>query len=215
MSSTASGHIVLLGDSIFDNGVYVPGHPDVVRQLRSALPEGWQATLLAVDGAVTDGVHRQLARLPGDASLLVVSAGGNDALGASHLLRQSVRTVAEGMALLARAQGEFATRYNRMVDAVTATGVPAALCTIYDANYSPPEGTVVTAALSLFNDVITRAAFSRSLPLIDLRLICDRPEDYANPIEPSALGGHKIAAAIAATALGTAEGSMAVAAPRG
>lgn len=28
-------HIILLGDSIFDNGVYVPGGPDVVKQLRS------------------------------------------------------------------------------------------------------------------------------------------------------------------------------------
>jgi hypothetical protein len=49
------GHIVLLGDSIFDNGAYVSGGPDVVAQLRSRLPQGWEATLLAVDGAVTVG----------------------------------------------------------------------------------------------------------------------------------------------------------------
>ncbi len=34
------GHVVLLGDSIFDNGVYVPGGPDVVTQLRAELPPG-------------------------------------------------------------------------------------------------------------------------------------------------------------------------------
>src|SRR3712207_8799829 len=45
-----SGHVVLLGDSIFDNGVYVSGGPDVVRQLRDELPPGWQATLRAIDG---------------------------------------------------------------------------------------------------------------------------------------------------------------------
>jgi hypothetical protein len=49
----------------------------------------------------------------------------------------------------------------------------------------------------VFNDCITRAAFSRGLPVIDLRLICDQDEDYANPIEPSVRGGEKIAAAIA------------------
>ena len=38
---------------------------------------------------------------------------------------------------------------------------------------------------------------ARGLPLVDLRLICDRDEDYANPIEPSARGGDKIAAAVA------------------
>ena len=29
------GHIVLLGDSVFDNAAYVPDQPDVVTQLRS------------------------------------------------------------------------------------------------------------------------------------------------------------------------------------
>jgi len=55
----------------------------------------------------------------------------------------------------------------------------------------------VVTALSVFNDRITRAAFARNLPVIDLRLICDQDEDYANPIEPSVRGGDKIAAAIA------------------
>ena len=45
-------HIVLLGDSIFDNAAYVRGGPDVVTQLRELLPRGWQATLAAVDGAI-------------------------------------------------------------------------------------------------------------------------------------------------------------------
>jgi hypothetical protein len=193
-----AGHVVLLGDSIFDNGVYVPGEPDVVRQLRTHLPAGWQASLLAVDGAVTSGVERQLERLPPDASHLVVSAGGNDALGESHLLTRACRNVGEGVAMLAEAQSAFAARYAFMVDRVLGKGLPTTLCTIYDANYAPPQSRVITAALSLFNDVITRAAFSRGLDLIDLRLICSEAGDYANPIEPSAQGGAKIAAAIAA-----------------
>jgi hypothetical protein len=55
---------------------------------------------------------------------------------------------------------------------------------------------MIRTALSLFNDIITRAAFAHRLPLIDLRLICNEEADYANPIEPSAKGGAKIAAAI-------------------
>lgn len=39
-------------------------------------------------------------------------------------------------------------------------------------------------------------AVLHGLPLIDLRLVCDDPADYANPIEPSEAGGRKIAAAI-------------------
>jgi hypothetical protein len=45
-------HIILLGDSIFDNAAYVAGGPDVVRQLREILPSGWRAALNALDGAV-------------------------------------------------------------------------------------------------------------------------------------------------------------------
>ena len=47
-------HVVLLGDSIFDNAAYVAGGPDVVKQLRAALPNDWRATLNALDGAVGD-----------------------------------------------------------------------------------------------------------------------------------------------------------------
>jgi hypothetical protein len=49
------GHVVLLGDSIFDNAAYVRGGPDVVKQLRAKLPLDWRASLVAVDGAVTSG----------------------------------------------------------------------------------------------------------------------------------------------------------------
>ena len=190
-------HIVLLGDSIFDNGVYVPGEPDVVKQLRAALPEGWTASLLAVDGAVTRNVPSQLARMPSDATHLVVSVGGNDALGESHLLSASARLVGEAVMMLADAQERFAKYYAEMLRSVLALRLPTALCTIYDTPPSAPNHRMIRTALALFNDMITRAAFSEGLPLIDLRLICNEEEDYANPIEPSARGGEKMAAAIA------------------
>lgn len=210
--SALGGHVVLLGDSIFDNAAYVGGAPDVVRQVRAALPDGWLATLLAVDGAVTGSVAAQLSRIPSDATLLVVSAGGNDALGEAGILGEGAASVGEAVMRLAEAQSRFAKRYAAMVEAVVARGLPTALCTIYDASFPPPQGQVITAALSLFNDAITRAAFARRLPLIDLRLICCEAADYANPIEPSEQGGAKIASAIASFATGRAAGSLVVAA---
>src|SRR5437764_9100023 len=79
-------HIVLLGDSIFDNAVYVPGGPPFVEQLRAVLGRDWQVTLLAIDGHVTADTIGQLAKLPRGATHLVISAGGNDALGHLDLL---------------------------------------------------------------------------------------------------------------------------------
>ena len=195
-------HLILLGDSIFDNAAYVGGGPDVVRQLRDVLPDGWQASLRAVDGATTSGVASQVARLPRDASHLVVSVGGNDALGFSHLLGAPVRSVAEAVSVLAEAQDAFARSYADMLGAVLAAGRPTALCTIYDTPRSAPDHRIVKAALALFNDAISRAAFANSLPLVDLRLICDEDEDYANPIEPSVQGGAKMARVIARLASG-------------
>jgi hypothetical protein len=197
-------HVVLLGDSIFDNRAYVrPGEPDVVAQVRAKLPRSWQATLCAVDGAVVGDVVRQLRNVPADASHLVVSAGGNDGLRNVGVLRESARSIAEAVGRLASVREEFARNYRAMVDAVANRGLPCALCTIYDARYpDPQEHRLVVTGLSLFNDVITREAFARRLPLIDLRLICNEPDDYANPIEPSAKGGEKIAAVIAQVAAG-------------
>lgn len=199
-SEQAAGHVVLLGDSVFDNGVYVPGQPDVVAQVRALLPTGWSATLLAVDGDVISGVARQLRGLPAGATHLVVSVGGNDALGAAHLLQAPARSVADGLHLLGGAQDSFDRGYAAMLDAVVGTGLPTAVCTIYDTRLEEPGSFVIRGGLALFNDRITRAAFSRGLSVLDLRLVCDEDEDYANPIEPSAHGGAKIAGVIAAWA---------------
>jgi hypothetical protein len=194
-------HVVLLGDSIFDNAAYVDGGPPVIKQLRQELPE-WKCSLLAVDGhVISDVSRRQLPNLPADASHLVVSVGGNDALGCAPLLQEQPSSVAEALLILETARDRFDAGYRMMLDGVLSQGKPTAVCTIYDTPPSGPNYRVIRAALSLFNDSITRAAFSRRAPLIDLRLICAEDGDYANPIEPSALGGRKIAGAIASWAL--------------
>lgn len=195
-AAAGKGHIVLLGDSIFDNGAYVADGPPVIAQLRQEL-RGWQCTLLALDGDVVPGVSRQLASLPTDATHLAVCAGGNDALGYAPLLQERAASVGDALALLGKARDRFAAEYEAMVDQVAAAGLPYAVCTIYDTPPSAPGQNVIKAALCLFNDAIARAAFSRGAALIDLRLICSDDADYANPIEPSSQGGRKIARAIA------------------
>jgi len=190
-------HVALLGDSIFDNAAYVRGGPDVVTHLRGILPAGWKASLLAVDGAVIDGVARQLTRLPADATHLVVSAGGNDALGHSDLLERRATSSPQVLGWLADAAEGFEVRYRRMLDALLARRLPLTLCTIYNGNLGAPAHRLAATALAVFDDVILRLATERSLAVIELRLVCTEPTDYANPIEPSVAGGAKIARAVA------------------
>lgn len=194
-------HIVLLGDSVFDNAAYVAGGPDVVGQLRSILPSGWRATLNALDGAVIGDISGQLPKLPGDAAHLVISAGGNDALGEAHLLDQSVGSMAEALELLSRVRDRFRAAYAAMIDEVLQRRLPTAVCTIYEPRFpEPPRRRLAATALTALNDAITREAFARGIDCIDLRVLCNEDRDFANPIEPSVHGGAKIARAILAFA---------------
>lgn len=200
-------HIVLLGDSIFDNAAYVAGGPDVAAQLRGILPEGWEVTLSAVDGAVVVDVTRQIPRIPRGATHLVLSVGGNDALGHVDILDRPARWAAEVLDLLADARVGFARRYRALVDSLLRLELPLTVCTIYEGALPEPAlQRRASTALTVFNDAILRAAFDAGTDVIDLRRICNEPGDYANPIEPSVRGGAKIARAIAAV---VAEGDAA------
>jgi hypothetical protein len=196
--SAAMKNVVLLGDSIFDNKSYVGSGPDVVDQLKGDLPSGWTATLVARDGSTTVDIKSQLKAMPQDATHLVVSVGGNNALGEKAMIEESARSVAEVLDKLAKIKAEFAKSYGAMLDGVLARKLPAAVCTIYEARYQDPTTRQIAGAgLTVFNDVIMREAFARGVPVIDLRLVFDEDSDYANDIEPSVKGGAKIAGVIA------------------
>ena len=185
-------HLVLLGDSIFDNAGYVAGGPDVAAQLRERLDQADRVTLKAMDGGTCDQVVNQFRDCPSDATHLIVSAGGNDILHQAAMLQQPVDSVGHALELLSAARDGFAVRHARMVEAACAFDLPVAICTIYDTDM----GELIASGLSIFNDAITRNVHAAGLDLIDLRLVCDDPADYANPIEPSVAGGDKIAAAL-------------------
>jgi len=192
-------HLILLGDSIFDNAAYTDGGPDVVSQVCALIPTGWTATLRAFDGATTRNVADQIERLPSDATHLVLSVGGNDVLMEAAVLDLPASTTAQGLIYLADATGRFEQAYRSAVRACLGTRRPLVLCTIYNGFFPDPKyQRAVTTALAVFNDAILRVAMEHGLSVIDLRAVCARPEDYANPIEPSSVGGEKIARAIVA-----------------
>jgi hypothetical protein len=145
-------------------------------------PKEWEVTRLAVDGAVSSGVLRQLDNLPASATHLVISAGGNDALGASSVLDATAQSVGEVLMKLAEVQDRFKEGYARMLDAAEIRKLPTAVCSVYDPRFPDPIRWRVSAiALSVINDVITREAFSRRFTLIDLRLMFADDRDFANP----------------------------------
>ncbi len=190
-------HIVLLGDSIFDNKSYVGGGLDVIAHLRRQMPDQWKATLCAVDGSVVENVQTQILGLPDDATHLFISAGGNNALLNADVLQMKVSSSAEVFDRVADLASTFEHDYHQMLQAVLSLNKQVAVCTIYYPQM--PEDfaqKIAVAALATFNDVIIKQAFLAGVPLIDLRLVCNEDADYANAIEPSEAGGGKIAKTI-------------------
>lgn len=190
-------HVVLLGDSIFDNGAYTRGEPDVLGHLQRLVSPGWCATSCAVDGATTSGLDAQLHRLPADATDLVVSIGGNDVLQNVDLLSSTVSSTAAALDLLADRLATFERAYRRAIARVLERRLRTTVCTIYNGAIDPARATAARIGLTIFNDAILRTALDSRLDVIELRSICMEPADYANPIEPSGPGGLKIARAIA------------------
>lgn len=189
-------HIILFGDSIFDNKVYVPDGPAVVEQVAALFDNGTKVSLLAVDGDITSDVKEQIKKIPDDASHLFLSVGGNDALQAAWVFADDTLGSQELMVELTAIQKEFRRNYRKTLEMLLALNKPLAVCTIYDSvpNLEPQ----LVTALSIFNDVIISEASAKGIPIIDLRKVCNEEIDYSeiSPIEPSSHGGQKIASSI-------------------
>jgi lysophospholipase L1-like esterase len=198
----AKRRIILLGDSIIDNGAYVhPGEPDVGRQLQALLPD-YSVIKRALDGAACEDVlNSQLADLE-STDCIILSVGGNDALQHIDLLEAATPTTAKDVLVrLCAIRQEFRQRYSSLLDRLAITRAPVMVLTVYnpcfdghgmDATYQRAG----ESAISIFNDVIQREAHCRSFNILELRTLFIDHTDYANPIEPSAIGGTKLAKAM-------------------
>jgi hypothetical protein len=183
-------HIVLVGDSVFDNERYVLDGNSVESLLRKAMPAA-KTSLLAWDGAICNDIIDQLEYLPTEVSHLIVSCGGNDALESLPLLEIKVKNVEQALKKLAKVSTEFRRNYIKMLTLIGQYKDPI-VCTIY--NKCPGLSVASVTALSIFNDIILEEAMKRGLDIIDLRTVCTKTNDFSliSPIEPSKQGGEKI-----------------------
>jgi lysophospholipase L1-like esterase len=110
-------HVVLLGDSIFDN---------------------FRASLAARDGARIADVAPQVDRIAPDATHFVVSVGGNDALDQLGVLQERTNSLAAALNRLATIREGFEAGYRSMLERVLARGLPTAICTIYYPRFPEP-----------------------------------------------------------------------------
>eukprot|EP00475_Leptophrys_vorax_P007271 TRINITY_DN14600_c0_g1_i1.p1 TRINITY_DN14600_c0_g1~~TRINITY_DN14600_c0_g1_i1.p1 ORF type:complete len:257 (+),score=60.44 TRINITY_DN14600_c0_g1_i1:27-773(+) len=211
----ARPQVTLLGDSTIDNGTYTNGGPTVVDHVLEVVtsPE-WNGavTSFAVDGSLAQSVlAEQLPKCEAvHSDLIFVSVGGNDGLRKLNILKKKVGgdgCVEDALEDLYRVVQEFKAAYEEMVEALVKfaasnEGAVVSLCTIYNPRVSrdiawlgvSTEATHLGVAL--FDDVIISTARKHGLIVVDLRALFTDPQDFANPIEPSAEGGKKMALAV-------------------
>src|SRR5579859_5387716 len=108
-------HLVLLGDSVFDNAYYVSAGFDVHNQLQRRLASAWQISLLAKDGSTMSDIANQLNKLPKDATHLILSVGGNDAILQMGLLDTPIKSVIEAVGLMTNVSADFKHRYETLI----------------------------------------------------------------------------------------------------
>eukprot|EP01084_Bolivina_argentea_P204301 348871_1 len=196
-------HVVLLGDSILDNSKYVKhGSPAVIDQLtHKGKTLNWKTTNCAVDGARTiDLIKHYIDTIPKDTTYIVLSIGGNDGL-------KSLGKIAFGISsiwlpwnmysLFMETKQTFNKRYSEALQKIKlkCPNAKIIVCTVYYPFF--PTNVIIQSianiGINILSGVIIKNALKYgNIPVIDIRYVFDKKEDYANSIEPGVPGGDKL-----------------------
>jgi hypothetical protein len=132
---------------------------------------------------------------------IILSVGGNDALEHIDLLEEVIETRAKNVLVrLWSIREGFRRSYATLLDRLATTRRPVLVLTIYNPcfqghGFDAAYQQAAESAVSIINDVIQQEARRRSFEILELRTLFDDQADYANPIEPSAIGGAKLRSA--------------------
>eukprot|EP00026_Physarum_polycephalum_P013440 Phypoly_transcript_13840.p1 GENE.Phypoly_transcript_13840~~Phypoly_transcript_13840.p1 ORF type:complete len:262 (+),score=31.17 Phypoly_transcript_13840:149-934(+) len=220
-SNTMSNvHVVLLGDSIFDNQVYVSNDynksvPGVLERRLKAINKDWKITHNAVDGAVMKSIDSQLASIPASTTHLFMSIIGNDCLHALAGLQVGGKwreiSAIDHPAILPILT-RLVTQYEQTIVKVKKLGHPLTVCNLYAPRFdetkpptrglyaprfdNPQMNAFCRFAVQELNTRLLTIATKYNVNMIDIFSLFTDYDDYANAIEPGEKGSEKIAKAI-------------------
>ena len=189
----------LLGDSIIDNKIYVGPYELSVTEHLYNLTDAI-INSIAVDGHTTkDVIHNQLNKLPHYSTHQVLSIGGNDLLQNINFLKNNDElSTKEVFEQAVGIMAPIKRRYQTIVEKLALQNSNILLCTVYEGNLlnDPLLYDIALsskAMVSMLNDIVYSTANIFNAEVLELRNIFTKPQDYANPIEPSHIGGSKFA----------------------
>jgi lysophospholipase L1-like esterase len=196
--------ILLFGDSIIDNKYYVGENENSVLEHLQNISND-EFIQIALDGDTTrDVLDKQLqVSTIKDASKIILSIGGNDLLqNLSFLFKSNFENINEGLISLQNDIFQpLAERYEAIVKVLSSYRANLLLCTVYEGDLGRTDefrGVLDSSKImaSSFNDIVYKTAKKFNADVLELRQIFTESDDYANPIEPSHIGGEKLANAI-------------------
>ena len=201
LGSIKKHYVSLLGDSIIDNKVYVgEGELSVTEHLQYNSSSNF--TMIAVDGDTTEDVlENQLDNLKEPVSHIVLSIGGNDLLQNLHLLQDETSGMKFALEKSSELIGEIQENYTKILEHLSQYDAKVLLCTVYEGDLKSDVlladyDKAGQAMLKMHNDTVYYLASKFDVDVLELRNIFTNKEDYANPIEPSHIGGEKLAKSI-------------------
>ena len=196
--------ITLLGDSIIDNKTYVQQQEYSVLEHLQNISKN-EFLQLAYDGDTTVNVlERQLqSQEVAKSSHLVLSIGGNDLLQNILFLHDGpIENINKALSNVHKQiLKPLEQRFETIVEKLSSHRANLLLCTVYEGDLGRTDEfrDVLDSSkimVSSFNDTVYKTASKYNADVLELRHIFTSPEDYANPIEPSHVGGERLAQAI-------------------
>ena len=187
-----SRHVVLLGDALLEAYISIDKTPG---EFEDALLPGTrdQWKISVVSAAEIERAGLALV-LPRDATHAIIFIEGNYAIEQSGLLHSRPDAYGQMLEQLSLAADEFERTLERLIHVAKAARLVIMVCTMFQPNYKDPvRQRTACAALAVFNDRVTKRAAEARVSLIDLRLICNEPDDYDKPTQLSKSGLQKAA----------------------
>ena len=196
--------ITLLGDSIIDNKTYVShGEFSVLEHLENI--SNYEYIQVAYDGHTTFDVQNKQLHLSTieKPSHIVLSVGGNDLLqNLSYLSNGPMSNVNEAITGIQQHIFEpLEQRFETIIEELSSQRANLLICTVYEGDLGRTDefrdiSDSSKIMVSSFNDMVYKTANKYNADVLELRHIFTSSEDYANPIEPSHIGGEKLAQSI-------------------
>jgi lysophospholipase L1-like esterase len=177
---TNNNSIILMGDSILNNAIYVPNGESVVDYLKKENPN---VLNVAKDGATITDLYVQLDNIPlkynNSNTYLFISIGGNDILHTNATIN-------------------IVQLFNKYLDFLKALRVKLGNTNINILNlYLPanPRYNSYKPTIEQWNQLINKYSnkVGEMYNVIDIYSLLNQPEDFVYDIEPSTLASQKIA----------------------